>query len=60
MLNNKVLIPYAPPTPPEGEHRYIIKKFTIGKDKMEKMLKNLAQKIFKIAKIYRIYQNLIF
>ena len=44
MLNNKILVPYAPPTPPEGEHRYIIKNFTIGKEKMEKLLKKLSTK----------------
>lgn len=44
MVNNKIVIPYAPPTPPEGEHRYIIKKFSIGKDKIEKMLKKLSKK----------------
>lgn len=43
-INGKTLISYAPPTPPQGTHTYVIKKIFMDSGSIEKLKGKLATK----------------
>ena len=42
-VGDKVIVPYAPPTPPKGTHTYIIKKIELDEMKIKILLSKLIE-----------------
>jgi hypothetical protein len=57
-VGDKVIVPYAPPTPPKGTHTYIIKKIELDEMKIKLLLSKLI-KIGNNRKHKKILINLV-
>ena len=54
-IGDTTYLDYYPPTPPKGEHIYVIRKLNLGQDKTDKIEKMLVD--LKENRTHSVFQN---